>query len=179
MVLFMDKSFTDHHYIHHQYSMLPPTTQSHHHTHHHHHHKNRAWVIIMNHSWTIQCIFFGVLYHDLENRPLQCPRCDTDWDKLLDVLEARVNSEDIVAFSACFYCMQWCPLAKHGNPLKRDKGLEQKWDWRTSCSCNQERIYWYDIYIYNVCFACVCFFMFFLAQHPESMNIHQYPEVCM
>ena len=125
-------------------------------------------------------IFIGILIHTyLENRPLQCPRCDTDWDKLLDVLEARVNSEDIVAFSACFYCMQWCPLAKHGDPLKRDKGLEQKWDWRTSCSCNQERIYWYDIYIYMciyIMYVLHFFYVFFKhsIQNPWiSINIQK------
>ena len=36
------------------------------------------------------------------------PRCDMDWSKLLNVLEARVNPGDIVAFAGCFYCMQWC-----------------------------------------------------------------------
>ena len=34
--------------------------------------------------------------------------CDMDWSKLLNVLEARVNPGDIVAFAGCFYCMQWC-----------------------------------------------------------------------
>eukprot|EP00434_Breviolum_minutum_P019100 symbB.v1.2.016836.t2/scaffold1278.1/size127201/5 len=34
--------------------------------------------------------------------------CDMDWSKLLNVLEARVNPGDIVAFAGCFFCMRWC-----------------------------------------------------------------------
>ena len=78
--------------------------------------------------------------------------------------------------------MQWCPVAKHGDPLK--KGTR---DWskngiggrvvRAIKNGYTGMIYIYILYIMYVLH--VFFMFFFKAQHPESMNIHQYPEVCM
>lgn len=70
------------------------------------------WVVGDSHSFAlVPCITMTAEKVGMPVHNYSWPAhhaCDTDWDKLLDVLEARVNSEDIVAFSACFYCMQWC-----------------------------------------------------------------------
>ncbi|CAE7467700.1 unnamed protein product [Symbiodinium natans] len=34
--------------------------------------------------------------------------CHLDWSKVITVLDKVVKPDDVVAFAACFYCMQWC-----------------------------------------------------------------------
>jgi len=51
---------------------------------------SRAGIHVYNYSWPAHHV------------------CDMDWDMVFDALDRVVKEDDVVAFAACFYCMQWC-----------------------------------------------------------------------
>eukprot|EP00439_Symbiodinium_sp_Y106_P046317 s315_g5.t3 len=70
-------------------------------------HGRAIWLIGDSHSFAlVPCITPSANAAGLN--VLQQKRCDFEWSKVLNALDEVVNPDDIVAFSACFYCMQWC-----------------------------------------------------------------------
>ena len=116
-----------------------------------HHHDHESSSSSSSSSWIIPDSFITSASWncDLETAPWDV-RCDTDWDKLLDVLEARVNSGDIVAFSACFYCMQWCPLARAVTRDKGWQGMTRDWSSHGEDEFFVQGIYRYDEYVLHM-----------------------------
>jgi len=75
-------------------------------------HGRAIWLIGDSHSFAlVPCITPSANAAGLNVYNYSWPAhhaCDFEWSKVLNALDEVVNPDDIVAFSACFYCMQWC-----------------------------------------------------------------------